>query len=196
MFHFSNTAHPVIVSEDVMTLGPLGMSRCGTWDGRDYAQRSGKTRASLTEPSCRPFLFSPSTTHVHVSCKAWVLWRHSLWSRRPTPECWWPVATLSAHSSTECHKLHSGDGTGVPLRRIWTQVSEDNLCSFDFFYEEISWSTSIKTSVKISVSVRPGTGCAHRGRGGDGEELGGAADNFPECSLWARPILDAWMHYS
>lgn len=29
------------------------------------------------------------------------------------------------------------------------------------------------------------------GEGGDGEELRGDTDNFAECLLWARPVLDA-----
>lgn len=51
---------------------------------------------------------------------------------------------------------------------------------------------SIKTSVKIHVSL-----CKARNRmctlweGGDGEELRGDTDNFTECLLWARPVLDA-----
>lgn len=134
----------------------------GTWGGRDMPREGGKTRASLTEPWCRSFLFSPITTHVHMSCRALVLRRHSLWSRCPTPEFWWPMAKLSTHFSAECHKLYSVDGTGMPLRRIWTQVSEDNLCFFDFFYEEICL---LRHQWKyMSLSVRPGTECARCGR--------------------------------
>lgn len=101
------------------------------------------------------------------------------------------MATLSAHSSTECHKLHSGDGTGVPLRRIWIQVSKDNLCSFDFFMKKYLDQRLLRPQWK-SVSIRPGTACARRGRGG---WRGARRCHWQFLSAHSGPV-PSWMGYS
>lgn len=136
ILHFSGTAHPVSYfwrCDDLFE--PLECYPVGTWGAGIMPREGDRITAALTDPSFTLFCFAPAQPTVRMPCRFLVLRSHSLWNRLPTLECWWPVSKLSAHTSTKCHKLHSVDGWDwpVPLRITWTQVSEDNLFSCDFF---------------------------------------------------------------